>query len=286
MTLKPLYWKKTYTIYILCLLSALLFGCSKEKAETPVHFYKEVVPSIADFSYLDPVLKSTDSINVNVFYEPNAQPAVGKLEEGLKTWDLLDKNITSLMSQRHRSVNIKVPKTLEEMNRLKPQSKVAWSNKDLLELSKTLNYSLESAKKGEFYIVFVKGYFKDNEGHMRKSVAGVNLTGTTIVVIFKQVIKKIRSVPGSNTRAIVEQATIVHELGHAFGLVNTGVPAVTSHHDSLNGAHCKNSDCVMYWLNNESDNNLTEFANQIKSKYLDPNFSMFGSECLHDIEMY
>ena len=29
----------------------------------------------------------------------------------------------------------------------------------------------------------------------------------------------------------VEQSTIVHEIGHAIGLVNNGVPATTAHHD-------------------------------------------------------
>ena len=286
MCLKAVYGAKNCTIYILCLICALFWGCSSKNPDTPVHFYKEVTPTIADFSYLEPVLKEAQKINVNVFYEPNAQPAIGNLEPDLKVWDLLDRNITSLMSQRKRSIEINVPKTLAEMTRMSPKSKQAWSNKDLLELSNTIDYSLESAKKGEFYIVFVRGYFKDNAGHMRKSVAGVNLTGTTIVVIFKQVIKKIRSTPSSNTRSIVEQATIVHELGHAMGLVNTGVPAVTDHHDSVNGAHCKNADCVMYWLNNEGENNLTEFADRIKDKYLDPNYSMFGQACLHDIEMF
>ncbi len=251
-----------------------------------MHFYKEVTPTIADFSYLEPVLKEAKNINVNVFYEPNAQPAIGNLEPGLKVWDLLDRNITALMSQRKRSIEINVPKTLTEMKRLEPKSKQAWSNKDLLELSKTIDYSLESAKKGEFYIVFVNGYFKDNSDNMRKSVAGVNLTGTTIVVIFKQVIKKIRSTPSSHTRSIIEQATIVHELGHAMGLVNTGVPAVTDHHDSIHGAHCKNKDCIMYRKYNEGDAGLVEFADEIKKKYLDADYSMFGQACLHDIEMF
>lgn len=286
MNLKALYGVNTYTIYILCLISALFWGCNSKKAETPTHFYKEVTPAIADFSYLSPVLKQSESVNVNVYYEPNAQPAVGRLEPDLQVWDLLDRNITSLMNQRNRSIKITVPKTIQEMKKLKPLSKPAWDNKDLLELSKKIDYSLDSAKKGEFYIVFVNGYFKDNTGHTRKSVAGVNLTGTTIVVIFKQVINKIRSAPNSNTRPIVEQATIVHELGHAIGLVNTGVPAVRDHHDSINGAHCKNSDCVMYWLNNEAENNLTDFADKVKEKYLDPNYSMFGADCLNDIKNF
>lgn len=286
MCLKAVYRAKSCTIYIVCLISTLFVGCSPNNPETPVHFYEEVTPAISDFSYLKPVLKQAEQIKVNVYYEPNAQPSVSDLAPNFKAWDLLDKNLNILMSQRKRSIRIQVPKRLSQMKRMKPISKQVWSNKDLLSLSDKINYDINRAQKGEFFIVFVQGYFKDNSGQTKKTVAGVNLTGTTIVVIFKDVIKKIQSAPSANTRSVIEQATIVHELGHAFGLVNSGVPAVTDHHDSLNGAHCKNPNCIMYKKYNEGKSGLAEYAEKIKNKYLDPDYSMFGAACLHDIEMY
>jgi len=37
-----------------------------------------------------------------------------------------------------------------------------------------------------------------------------------------------------------------HEFGHLLGLVNQGSPMKTDHQDVNNGAHCRNSSCLMY----------------------------------------
>ena len=74
-------------------------------------------------------------------------------------------------------------------------------------------------------------------------ILGINLDGTPTIAIFKPVIE---SASNSRTeKALIEQSTIVHEIGHAIGLVNKGVRATTAHHDTANGAHCTNEGCVM-----------------------------------------
>ena len=46
---------------------------------------------------------------------------------------------------------------------------------------------------------------------------------------------------------VLEQSTLVHELGHAFGLVNDGVALTSAHEDAAHAHHCTNEKCVMNW---------------------------------------
>lgn len=45
----------------------------------------------------------------------------------------------------------------------------------------------------------------------------------------------------------VERAVVVHELGHALGLVNNGIPMVTNHEDSAHPKHSSSKRSVMYY---------------------------------------
>ncbi len=45
----------------------------------------------------------------------------------------------------------------------------------------------------------------------------------------------------------IEQAVLVHEFGHAIGLVSRGVPMVNPHEDAEHPRHSNNRDSVMYW---------------------------------------
>jgi hypothetical protein len=78
----------------------------------------------------------------------------------------------------------------------------------------------------------------------------------------------------------VEQATIIHELGHAFGIVDNGVPMVTPHRDTDHGAHCDNDKCVMYYLN-EGASDATAF---VRDKVLTGNQILFDAHCLADAD--
>lgn len=47
--------------------------------------------------------------------------------------------------------------------------------------------------------------------------------------------------------AEVERAVIVHEFGHAIGLVNLGIPMQRDHEDDEHEKHSSNPQSVMYW---------------------------------------
>ena len=80
----------------------------------------------------------------------------------------------------------------------------------------------------------------------------------------------------------MEQSTLVHEFGHAVGLVDRGLRPTTPHRDLRNGAHCRNPACIMYW-----ENILVKDGVDFVDTYLRPRRGiLFGPECLADAHSF
>lgn len=93
--------------------------------------------------------------------------------------------------------------------------------------------------------------------------------------------------PGGNAtpgivRRFVEQSTIVHELGHALGFVNNGVPMVTNHQDVAHGRHTTDDQCVMYYLN-EGTADLIQFFQRFLTSH---SLVMWGSAVRADAQAF
>jgi len=80
----------------------------------------------------------------------------------------------------------------------------------------------------------------------------------------------------------VEQSTLIHEMGHALGLVNTGLPMKTAHEDPINKHHCNDDKCVMYWTNEGS----SDMVNFVKNVITSGSVIMFDAQCLRDSREY
>lgn len=109
---------------------------------------------------------------------------------------------------------------------------------------------------------------------------GVSFGRTGVIVMFKDVIESTGLVAVPNLERFVEQATMIHELGHAIGLVDNGVALTTAHKDEEHGAHCTNEDCVMFWLN-EGASDAAQFA---RDRVSGGDVVLFGDECLADVD--
>ncbi len=227
-----------------------------------------------------PALYSTVSqIDVEVFYEPGAVPYEGTTQNGFSYWSILEANISVLFESRSLIPDVYVPRSVDEMTVLSEQNKSSWTPQDILNLAESVVDDYTSSPSTEFYIFFVKGYLNE-EGKNETTVIGASLTGTPIIVVFKDVV--ISTGASQALLKYVEQTTLVHEFGHAMGLVNNGVPLSSSHQDTAHGHHCTNNDCVMYWLN-EGLADLIAFVQNYMATG-DP--VMFGSECLNDAKSY
>lgn len=219
---------------------------------------------------------SSSQLNIKVYYEQGAEPYTDNIPALNKSlWDLFELNIEALFQGRPTVVS--VPKSLSNMIKLQDYSKSTWSVEEVEKMA--ADYPTPaSAGVTNFQIFFVNGYAAESS-----SIIGFHISNTKIMVIFKDVIKS--SASGSSLPMVpkyVEQATIIHEMGHALGLVNNGVKMQTSHQDSAHGAHCSKEDCVMYYSNEGAGSMKKYIENVIANQKL----IMFDKQCLDDALNY
>lgn len=67
----------------------------------------------------------------------------------------------------------------------------------------------------------------------------------TSMIIYEKTIKSLAAQSSEITEADIESATLMHEFGHLFGLVDLGTPQVNQHQDLLAPNHCDVADCLM-----------------------------------------
>ncbi|MDX1768095.1 MAG: hypothetical protein R3294_08575 [Arenibacter troitsensis] len=67
----------------------------------------------------------------------------------------------------------------------------------------------------------------------------------TSMVIYEGTIRKLASRSSLISTSTVETATLNHEAGHLFGLVNLGTPPVNEHEDPDAKSHCNEQNCLM-----------------------------------------
>jgi predicted Zn-dependent protease len=214
------------------------------------------------------------SVTLEVYYEPGAAPFVGTTKFGKPYWGILEDNLKAIFQYRLSKPTLTVPKDLNGMTQLASQNKTSWTIDDVLNLYEKNHQQNSTETNARFYIYFVNGYSSDSN-----SVIAFSINGTPIIAVFKNVIT---SSGGEVVQKYVEQSTIVHELGHALGLVNNGIPMLNAHQDTAHGNHTNNSDCVMYWQN-EGKSDLMNFI----IKYMSTgNNVMWGPEVLDDVRNF
>jgi predicted Zn-dependent protease len=192
----------------------------------------------------------------------------------MSLWDIFETNIASLFAGRPTTLS--VPKELSQMIKLRDYNKSTWSVEEVMKMAS--DYPVASAKGiSNFQIFFVNGYAKESS-----SIIGFHISNTQVMVIFKSVIKSSALGSGDIVPKYVEQATLIHEMGHALGLVNNGLPMQSAHQDSANGAHCSNENCVMYYSNEGAGSLKRYIENVIASKKI----IMFDQQCLNDAINY
>ncbi len=89
-------------------------------------------------------------------------------------------------------------------------------------------------------------------GNMEKPTLGYYVKNGEITILSDLLTSAIGpmtgELPGRIREDQVERKTLIHELGHAFGLVNLEVPMVRDHEDPNNRGHSSNPRSVMsYW---------------------------------------
>jgi predicted Zn-dependent protease len=212
---------------------------------------------------------ATGNLKVRVFYEPGAEPYTEVVVPGLptpvKAFTVLDKNIKAMFPGK----TVTVPMELAQMSAMSVKNETVWTTQEIHDLG----VSLGEASSGDttvFNVFFLNGHAEN------QYVIGLHLSNTNTIAIFKEVVKS----SGSGTvQKYVEQATLVHEVGHAVGLVNNPLPMITPHEDTAHRAHCINPKCVMYYMNEGAG----AMATFIQGRMTNPDLVMLDDKCLKDV---
>jgi predicted Zn-dependent protease len=219
----------------------------------------------------------TDEIVVEVDYMVGAEPYTGAAGNRPELWTTLGANLDALFpSDRYEVI---YPLTLDEMEDLGPAQQDSYTIDDILRLAEDHRDERNVPGRATFYVVYVDGVY-ERDGEMMDDILGVSISGTGVVAMFKPVIENTTNPPV--VRRYAEHSTMIHELGHAIGLVNNGIPLTADHHDAANGAHCTNSSCVMYWAL-ESVSSVIQYALELQRN---GTVVLFDDDCLADVEAY
>ncbi len=264
------------SILVLTILLIALASCGKEQSESSDKSSSTL--SSQEVSLLKTFYGTMTEFKVEVFYEEGSSPYTGSTVLGKDYWNLFSVNIKKVLQTSERAIAVDIPTKTSAMSSFPKKNKASWDVSDARELFQEVGAQSQTPTKAVVSIAFVSGYFKNSNGEIKDNVLGVHITGTTQIVIFKDLIKNIEESENSWVALYSEQAVLTHEVGHAIGMVNNGLSMSTDHQDSEHGKHCTNEDCVMYWLN-EGRDGLKSFIQQYISSGSE---IIFGEQCLED----
>lgn len=213
---------------------------------------------------------------IEIDYETGNEPFTGPTIGFGDTFDLSAANLERLFAGKKQ---ITLPRTLADMQDVGAIADEELTVSDLLALAQLHRDHHDAGDTKTYYLLWLSGYFAD-QGGVRPGVLGVSIGTTGVIAMFKDVINSTSVIGVPSIVRFVEQATIVHELGHAFGLVDNGVPMASPHRDAAHGAHCDNRDCVMYYLN-EGASDATSF---VQRRVLTGSSILFDAACLADAD--
>jgi len=260
---------KRFNSFILCFFIILFSSCGRQESLEGFN-----VQSLYPLSTSTNYFKNTSEIIIEVYYEEGAEPYTGNRNNGEPLWGILEDNLNAIFQYRSIKPDIIIPTDISKMNKLTSFNKSKWSVENVLDLNS--KYKLQSTTKDKaiFYIYFLNGNAESGN-----NIIGFNINRSPVIAIFKDVIK----MSGSEyTKRFVEQSTLVHEMGHALGFVNNGVPLSQNHQDQEHGAHTVNDECVMYWMN-EGTSDLISYV----QKYIASGSTvMWGKEVLDDAKNF
>jgi hypothetical protein len=258
--------------WLFALLAACNFGNSSSSPgdDAPIDAETPADASLKG-TVFDPAVAK---VTVEIDYEAGQEPFTGNIAAFGDTFDIVTTNIDRLFAAKKQ---LTIPRTLAAMQSIGAVADEELTATELLALAATHRATRDSSSEKTYYVLFISGHFADANGP-NPNVLGVSFGSTGVIAMFKDVVRSSSGL--SNIQRFVEQSTLVHELGHAIGLVNNGVPLASAHQDGSHGAHCTNESCVMYWQN-EGASAMAAWATQF---VLSNNTILFKPDCLGDVD--
>jgi hypothetical protein len=215
-------------------------------------------------------------VKFEIDYLPGQEPYTGDLVTFGKIWGVFEANVGRLFQGTGKTLEI--PTELSEMEELTDVEGTEWTGEQIIEVAAQHRGSPSQGETATYYLVWLPGRFRDAQG-VQDHVLGVSLGATGVIAIFKEVIEGLSISPGTEVEKYVEQATVIHEVGHAIGLVGA-VPLASDHEDATHLGHCANDGCLMYYAV-EGASGAAAFVQQY---LLTQDSILFDDGCLGDVD--
>lgn len=166
---------------------------------------------------------------LEVNHHGGAEPCDGIIGGGARVWDIFTESFHQLFSAAPRTLTIRTAAI--------PGGPGGFDEQSILNLADAHRELESTRERRAFYVVFVDGFFHE-QGVEKRNILGRAIRGRGgVIAIFKPALAR--------HGWFAEQAVLVHEFGHAVGLVNRGVEMVHSHQDVSAGSHCAVQGCIM-----------------------------------------
>lgn len=222
--------------------------------------------------------KAIKHVVFEIDYVPGAEPYVGAQNDFADIWSLFNANALAVFNGNK---DIVLPTTLAQMGKLSDVAAGDMSKQEILDLASSHRQSTTDlgAQTQAYFIVFVNGYLKGDDGSPQQDTLGASIGDSGVIAVFKPVYTSYFN-KKSPVAQLIEQFAVTHYFGHAVGFVNNGVPLAdgNAHQDTANGSHCTNKQCAMAFAF-ESPKGVADFisAHPVSSQTV-----VIGQECLSD----
>lgn len=203
-------------------LAAWLLVAAGCVAPDPPRPYHEELLAAAPFSELV----------IEIDHAPGREPSVAAREHLLE-------QLRAVTSKSKVSVRVESSLPADDGRR--------WSSDDLVALEARTRTQAHAAPVAVLHVLYPAGM------HANPDAAGITISGQGVATIAVFLDRIAEFDPGAGSpipypttaRHEVEKVTLLHEVGHALGLVNNGLPMARDHEDRASPGHSRNPRSVM-----------------------------------------
>ena len=213
--------------FLLIVSVAFVFSCSTESTDNPTD--KRAANLKVTGSSGSDLLSDMEytSMNIEIVYAEDYRPT----DEAISRFQ----NFLESRTYKPDGININL--------RSVPSSNLSPFNEEDIKAVEKETRTLYNV--GDEIAVWI--YFADGEKEEEKdnTITLGSAFRNTSIIVYGKTIRDFSDRTGAPKRATIEAATLNHEFGHLFGLVNLGTTPVSEHEDSDNKGHCSVDGCLM-----------------------------------------